>query len=238
MFRAAFLVCVISSAALMTGCWAGVSRQVLATVLSVRGEVVYQMDGRDRVRSLTLQTNPGPGSLLRTAGDARAHLELVPGALVQISGNSELKIEELLLRKDGNETGAGMRKRTARVRLNRGSINIVFERRDESELRFTVGTRDVTISADGDCVSQVRVESEKTRLTCVYGRAYAWTGNPEPSIVKAGYFQEWPSGSMTIAANDMRGQIDVTEALDARRELEELQLGQLNRPPFWLSRSR
>ena len=232
MFRAAFLICVVSSAALMTGCWTGVSRQVLATVLSVQGEVVYQMEGRDRFGSLTLQTNPGPGSLLRTAADAQANLALVPGALLQISGNSELKIEELLLGKDGNETQDGMRKRAARVRLNRGSIDIVYERRDESELRFSVSTLAVTISADEDCVCQVRVQNEKTRVTCVRGKAYASTGNSEPSIIKAGYFQEWPSGAIASAADDARAQIDVTDAVKAERDLQELQSRRLDRPPF------
>jgi len=232
MFRAAFLFCLGSCVALMTGCRGGVSRQVLARVLSVQGEVVYQMDGRDRFRSLTLETNPGPGSLLQTAGDAQANFALVPGALVQISGNSELKIEELLLRKDGNETEDGMRKRTARVRLNRGSINIVFEQRDESEIRFTVGTPQVIISLYEDCVSQIRVENATTRVTCARGEVYVWTANPKPSVVKAGYFQEWPSGVTAASADDVRGQIDVTEALEAERELQELQLRRLNRPTF------
>jgi hypothetical protein len=232
MFRAASLFCLVCFAAFLTGCWEGVSRQVLATVLSVRGEVVYQMDERDSFHSLTLQSNPGPGSVLRTAGDARVNLALVPGALLQIFGNSELKIEELLLAKDGNETKDGMRKRTARVRLNRGSVHIVFERRDKSELRFTVGTPEVTISTDGDCVCQIRVEGGKTRLTCVYGRAYAWAGHPEPSIVKAGYFQEWPAGGITMAADDARAQSDVTDALEAEQELRQLQLEQIDRVPF------
>ena len=232
MFRAAFLSCLVSTAALMTGCWEGVSRQVLGTVLSVRGEVVYQKDKEAGFHSLTLQANPGPGSVLRTGSEGRANLALVPGALVQVSGNSELKIEELRLTKEGNETADGMRKRTARVRLNRGSVNIVFERRDTSELRFAFSTRDVTISADEDCVCRVSVQNESTRVTCVRGKAYAWAGNSEPSIVKAGYSQEWPPGLMTIAADDARAQTDVTDALEAERELRQLQDKQTDRLPF------
>ena len=232
MFRAAFLSCLVFTTTLMTGCWEGVSRQVLATVLSAQGKIFYQTDEGGDLRPLTLQTNPGAGSTLRTGADGRANLALVAGVLVQISADSELKIEALRLRKDGNETDDGMRDRTARARLNRGSMSVVFQRQDASDLRFTIGTPNVAISADEDCVCRVSVQDGNSRVTVVRGKAYAWAGNPEPSIVKAGYFQDWPSGSMAIIADDPRGQSDVIDALEAERELLQLQAQQLNRLPF------
>src|SRR6266700_2421438 len=184
----------------LSDCWQGVSHEVLATVLSVRGEAVWAMEGRNDFRAITLQTKPDAGSILRTIGDAWVDLALVPGALIQISGSSELKIDELKLAKDGNETEDGMRSRIVRVQLNRGKINVLFQRRDESEMRFTIGTRHATLSADGNCLFQIQVEDAKTRVTCVRGKVYVSQANHQ-TMMEAGYFQEWPSDrSAAIAA--------------------------------------
>ena len=221
----------ISVAALSSGCWRGVSRQVLATVLSFHGDVAYQGSEQERSQPLTLETNPGSGSVLRTSGGGRADLALIPGALLHISSNSEVRIEELRLTKDGNETEDGMRERTARVSLKRGSVTIVVERRDESELRFAIGTIAGKLSADQDCVCQVHLDNGHGRVTCVRGKAYAAGTNSEPTTIKEGYFQKWPGGAIAPAEEDARAQADVADTLEAARVLQQLQLAQVNRRP-------
>ncbi len=217
----------------LTGCWQGVSREVLATVLSVRGEAVWAMEGRNDFRPIKSQTKFGAGSIARTFQDAQIDVSLVPGSLAQISGNSEIKIEELRLTKDGNETDDGMRSRIVRVQLNRGKISILFQRRDQSEMRFTIGTRHATISADGNCLFQIQVEDAKTRLTCVRGNVYVSQANHQ-TVMDAGYFQEWPSdrSAAISAVDDARGQIDITDTLEAERDLQKLQSEQQLRRPF------
>ena len=218
----------------LTGCWQGVSRGVLATVLFVRGQAVCGTEGRNDFHPITSQTNPGAGRILRTFDDARVDLALLPGALVQIPGNSELKIEELSLTKDGNETGDGISKRIVRVQLNRGKIIALFRGSNESATRFTISTRQATISSDQNCLFQVQAEDIKTRLTCARGKVYASQGDHQMSVIEAGYFQECPSnGSAAMStADDARGQIDVTDALEAERELRQLQPEQRARRPF------
>ena len=102
----------------LSGCWQGMTREVLATVLSVRGEAAWAMEGRNDVRPITSQTKFGTGSIVRTFQDAQIDMTLVPGALARISSNSELKIEKLRLSKDGNETEDGMRSRVVGCRVN------------------------------------------------------------------------------------------------------------------------
>jgi len=222
----------ISIAALSSGCWRGVSREVLASVLLVQGDVAYQGTEEDPSTPLTLETNPGPRSVLRTSGTGRADIALVPGALLQMSAASELRIEELRVAKDGNETEDGMRERAARVRLNRGSIRIVIDRKDESDLHFAVATGDVTLNANESCVWYVRVADGKTRVTCARGKAYARIGSSKPTIVEAGYFAEWPAGSVGVAGEDAAAQIDFRAALEAEQRLRQLQHERLNRRPF------
>lgn len=230
--RIVLLFGLVSIAALSSGCWRGVSREVLASVLLVQGDVVYQGTVEDPSTPLTLETNPSARSVLRTSGTGRADLALVPGALLHISGDSEVRIEELRLTKDGNETEDGMRERAARVRLNRGSVSIVFDRRDESDVRFAIVTPDATITVDSDCVCRVAVAKGQTRLTCARGKAYARAEGAETAVVKAGYFGEWPNGTTATAAEDPRAQIDVAEAIEAERTLRELQAVQSKRRPF------
>src|SRR6266487_3342566 len=155
--------------ALASGCWQGVTREVVAIVLSVRGETGYGIEGQSEFYPITSQTNPGAGRILRTFDGAQVDLALLPGALVRLSGNSEIKIEELSLTKDGNETGEGIGKRVVRMQLNRGKIIALFQQSDESGARFAIGAGQVTISGDQKCLFQIQVEDTKTRLTCVRG---------------------------------------------------------------------
>src|SRR5437868_11588082 len=89
----------------LSGCWEGMSRQVVATILSLRGQIVYSSKEGGSFEPISSETKLGAGSTLRTFTDGAVNIALIPGALTQISGNSELKIEELEFTKDGNETG-------------------------------------------------------------------------------------------------------------------------------------
>ncbi len=232
--RAAFFPYITLCVGLLTGCWEGISRQVLATVLSVRGEVVYASQERNDFRTIDPDTTLGVGSLVRTADRAGLDIALLPGVLLQVSGNSEFKIEELTLVKDGDETQGGMLNRMARIQFNKGKINVYFEQPDGATGRLTIITDRVTLNAKPGCLFQIQTDKSRTRLTCVLGEVYASQGNRAASVINQGFFQEWPSERPTpaSAANDARGQIETTDALKAERELRELPLPPRNRRPF------
>jgi hypothetical protein len=232
--RVAFFCCLVISAALLASCWEGLSREVRATVLSVRGEVVCGTEGQNDFPPVTLQTMPSVGSVVRALDNAQVDFSFLSGTLVRVSGNSELKIEQLRLTKDGNKTEDGILDRVVVIQLNRGKISALFELRDESASRFTIRTRHATISAGRNCLFQIQAEDAKTRVTCARGKVYVEQGNRRMSIIAEGYFQEWPSnGPAAIAASDdARGQIDITDVLEAEQELSELQSRQRDRRPF------
>jgi hypothetical protein len=118
------------------------------------------------------------------------------------------------------------------MRLNSGSISVVLERKDDSDLRFAVVTPAMTVTADEDCVCHLHVEKGKTRVTCARGKAYGTATGSEPSIIKAGYFQEWPGDAPRAAADDARAQSDIADALEAEEALQQLQREELKRRPF------
>jgi FecR protein len=227
--RACLFSFVLLLAGLLTGCWEGISRQVFPTVLSADGAVAYLSKGSTSFRPVDSQPKLGAGAILKTSSGARINLVLIPGALAQISGDSELKIDELKLRKDGNETGDAIRERIARIELRRGSMVVLFE----GVARFTIETREATIRVLPSCLLRLDVDERGTRVTCVRGKFYATPQNGQIVAVDAGYFREWPSERGAVStAEDPRSQTDVTATLEVARELQELAGAQRDRLPF------
>ena len=226
--RRIFFVLPLISAVALSGCWEGISRDVLATVLSTRGEVVSLSKGSANFGPVGPETKLGAGSILRTLSGAKVDLLLVPGALARVSGNSELKIEELNLTKDGNETGDAIRERVARMELRRGTMIVLFE----GFAHFTIETRAATIRVLPSCLLRLDVDETRTRATCVRGKLYATPQNGQPVAIDTGFFREWPSVRGAVSTTeDPQGQTDTPSTLEAARELQEL-AAQRDRLPF------
>lgn len=227
--RRGFVVVAVACSLAQAGCWEGTTRSISATILSSEGEVVCVSKGSTDFRPVTSEVKLSAGSILKTSKGARANLVLIPGALAQVSSDSELKIHELKLRKDGNETGDSIRERTARIELRRGSLVVLFE----GFARFIIETPETTISVLPSCLLRLDVDEGHVRAMCVRGKFYATPKNGHAGAVDAGYFHEWPSERGPVsAAEDQRGQTDTTATLKAARELQELVAGQRDRLPF------
>src|SRR5437764_9274976 len=124
-FASACVPVVFSVCLLVGGCSRGIARATAATVLFVKGNVTFGKMERNQFRPITARSTIPHGDIVRTSDGAAVNLALVPGAFIQLSGNSEIKIEELSLTKDGNETAGGMRDRRTRMRLSRGRVSIL-----------------------------------------------------------------------------------------------------------------
>ncbi len=79
------------------GCSKGITRATAATVFFVRGNVVFGNAERNDFQPVTSKSKIHLGDTVRTAEGASINLALIPGAFVQLSGNSEIKIEEACL---------------------------------------------------------------------------------------------------------------------------------------------
>jgi hypothetical protein len=226
-----FLLC----CGLVSGCWKGATRQVAATVLSMHGPVVFGADEQTDLRPVAAESRLRGGTSVRALDGAWLNLALLPGALLHLSSNSEIKIEELKISKDGNQTDGGMRDRVARLRLSRGKIIVLFSPPNKSTEQFSISARQATITVDSDCLFCVQSDQTTARLTCVRGKIYvSHSGQPMAVAIGAGYFQKWPSARLqtTAASDDTAAQIDVVDSLKIGDELRELQFGWQNRRPF------
>jgi ferric-dicitrate binding protein FerR (iron transport regulator) len=216
-----------------SGCSKGITRATAATVFFVRGNVVFGNGGRNNFQPVSPKTKIHAGDTVRTSDGASINLALIPGAFVQLSGNSEIKIEDLRVRKDGNETAGGMLDRRASIRLNRGRIVSLFSHSNTSASEFNVTTGQVTLRPDSDCLFSVWTDGRTSRVTCGRGEVSAPDAQ-SPMKIAAGYFSQWPTASMepVAAITDAGAQLDVKTALDVEPELLEEAAGWQNRRVF------
>ncbi len=210
------------------------TRATAATVFFVNGEVVFGNAERNQFQRVTSTSKIQDDDTVRTSGGAAINLALVPGAFVQLSGNSEIKIEEFRLTKDGNETAGGMLDRRARIRLNRGKVSILFSRADRSASYLAVTTSQSTIAPDSSCLFSVWTDGAITRVTCGRGEVIA-SGNGQSTVkIAAGYFHQWPmvSKEPIAATADANAQVDIRTSLAAEKELLDQAAGWQNRRIF------
>jgi FecR protein len=225
--RPAFAFLVALFAELLTGCWQGVSRHVQATVLSARGPVSWAANETSPFQPLDLRAKLDANSSVKTADRAQVDLALLPGALVQLLSNTQLRIEELKLAKNGDETEDGVQERVARVQLQRGAIRVVFE----GSGRFVIAAAHITITVPPSSLFQLDTDEHKNRLTCARGKVFVSSEGGETTTVAAGSVQDWPSGQQSASIQDRRDQ-RMTELVKTERELHELEAAQRYRLPF------
>ena len=216
------------------GCSKGITRATAVAVLAVNGNVVFGSAEQNHFQPVTLKSKIHDGDTVRLSEGASVNLVFIPAVVAQLSGNSEIKIDELKITKDGNETSGGMRDRKARIRLNRGRLIVLFRQTDRSETRFMVNAGRVTINPDSDCLFSIWTDGTKTRVTCAEERIKAFRDARSPVTIAAGYFQEWPTTRTQpmAAADDANAQIDITDSLENGFRLEDEAIGSQNRRPF------
>src|SRR5262249_31237585 len=230
-FGSVLAVCLCS---LGTGCSKGITRSTAATVFFVKGNVVFGNAERNQFQPVTPKSKISDGSIVRTSDGAVIDLALIPGAFVQLLANSEIKIDELRLTKDGNETAGGMLERRGRIRLTRGRVSVLFSRSNISTSQFTVATSQATLTPDSDCLFTVWTDGATTRATCGRGEVSAFAAGQTPVKIAAGYFYQWPTAvkEPIAATGDASAQTDVKTSFEAEKELLDEAAGWQNRRAF------
>ena len=225
---------VICFCLLGNGCSKGITRQTAATVFFAKGKVVFGNPERNDLQPVTSKSKIHAGDTVRTSDGASINLALMPGVFVQLFENSEIKIQDLRLTKDGNETAGGVLNRRASIHLNRGRIVSLFSHSDTSASEFDVATGQVTISPDSDCLVSLWTDGKTTRVTCGRGEVGTSAITQPPVKIAAGYFSQWPTTSTApnAATADASAQMDVKIALDAEPELLDQAAGWQHRAVF------
>ena len=216
------------------GCSKGITRETAATVFFAKGNVVFGNAERNNFQPVTSKSKIRAGETVRTSDNGSISLALMPGAFVQLFGDSEIKIQDLRLTKDGNETAGGVLDRHASIRLNRGRIVSLFSHGDTGASQFNITTSQVTLSSDSDCLFSLWTDGKTTRVTCGRGEVTTSADTQPPEKIAAGNFYQWPTASKApnAATADASAQIDIKTALDAEAQLLDQAAGWQNRPVF------
>jgi hypothetical protein len=219
---------------LICGCSEDVTRRTGATVFSIKGDVVFGTREGNNFQAVTRESRIYEGSIVRTSDGALLDLGLNGGALAQISGNSEIQIDELKISKDGNQTRGGVRSRSARVRLNRGKIIVLFSERGSNTSQFAISTGAETVTPDSDCLFSVQRDDTAARVTCVRGKVYVATDGRPPMAIGAGYFQQWPltRPEPVAASENAAAQFDITDSLEIEDRLLKVEADWRKQRPF------
>ena len=216
------------------GCSKGITRSTVTVVFFVRGNVVFGNAERNDFQPVTPKSKIHMRDIVRTAEGASINLALIPGAFVQLSGNSEIKIEDLRLTKDGNETTERLLGRRAWIRLNRGKIVSLFSQSDKTASEFGVTTGQITLRPDYDCLFSVWTDGTTSRATCGRGELSASADAQSPLKIAAGYFSQWPTASKEpiAASGDAGAQKDIKTLLDVEPQLLDQAASWRNRRVF------
>jgi hypothetical protein len=226
MRRGAFLFSVILCANLfVSGCWKGISHEVLATALSIRGQGTYAPKGTNDRHILPPGARLSAGCSVQVSNGAEVDIALLPGVLLRASDNSDITIEELKLIKDGDETRSGMRGRTARIRLKQGKATLSYEQPDGTSGSVVVVTDRVTINARLTSLFCIETDTVHTRVICARGQIDALDATGKPSVMKAGSLQSWGAkhSESTSVRTDSPAQPEIDNALKVEQQLQALE---------------
>jgi hypothetical protein len=227
---------------IFSGCGKPGDRAVLANVIFVRGNAVFD-NGKERARhsqSVTTATKLSAGDRLETLPDAAAALSLIPGIFIQIGGGTEIVIEELRVWKRGDAMVDAMRSRLATLRINRGVIRAFLPDVGSGQCELNVQTDLGTVAAQRGALVSVRLTSETVRVVCVDGEVH-WRSAAGGRVdeIPEGYFQDYGRNVVssdnskpgpTPVSDNAGAQNDVATALETAASFEEFILRVRNAP--------
>ena len=203
------------------GCSKEITRSTVAVIFSVKGNVAFGHAERNDLQPVTPKSRIQAGDVVRTSDGASINLALISGVFVQLTENSEIKIEDLRLTKDGNDTAERMINRRAWIRLNRGRIVCSFSQSDKTASDVAIATGQMTLKPASDCLFSIWTDGTTSRATCERGEVSASADAQPPLKIAAGYFSQWPTASKEpiAASSDAGAQMDITIALNVEPEL-------------------
>ena len=209
------------------GCSKEITRSTVVVIFSVKGNVAFGHAERNDLQPVTPKSRIQAGDVVRTSDGASINLALISGVFVQLTENSEIKIEDLRLTKDGNDTADRMVNRRAWVRLNRGRIVCSFSQSDKTASDVAIATGQMTLKPASDCLFSIWTDGTTSRATCERGEVSASADAQPPLKIAAGYFSQWPTASKEpiAASSDAGAQMDITIALNVEPELMDQAAG-------------
>lgn len=223
-----------------SGCSDGIRRDVAGKFLAAENCTV-QVGATSRSAKAG-DTVAAAGNVV-TAETGRASIALLPNVLVGLGPATELQIRALALQKDGNETANAMRRRIAHVKLMRGELYASQDRRDiAAEPEFQIETAQGMAQSTFDCLFALKVNNERTEVTCASGWAYFKVrGAREATRVEPGQVLVTENDQklrMFAAEANTNAQETLMDLAAANQLVNHLAASLVEAPPPWKTASR
>jgi hypothetical protein len=221
----------------VTACQHSDSYNVLASVFQVEGNTILY-HGKTKL-VLSLNSRLAAGDKIDTGDNGTVAISLIPGFFIQAQPRTVFTIEELMLRKDGNETADPIKMRSAAVTLEHGKIRAFLPRGTDGRCRFRIATRAGTLEAKRDNVFSLQRNGDVGRIICVHGKAI-WREKLEGSgmsIQGGDYLDTGPGSKIMTKPTHISDNGEVEEEMEASIGtaglLEELETRARNAPAPW-----
>ena len=182
---------IITACVLMAACQRDHGYAVLASVFKVEGHATFHHSGpksqTDEV--LSSRSRLAASDIIELRDESTAALSLIPGIFIEVQPHTILKIEELRVSKDGNETADGMQSRSAIIRLQQGAIRARLPNHGAGRVRLRVKTGAGAVAAGRNSLFSLRVDGDSMRIVCVRGKV-TWQTKPgsRPMLLPPGNF--------------------------------------------------
>ena len=224
---------------LLLGCGPLKDQPVLGSVFQIEGSST--ISGRaesSKNRPLSRKDRFAVGDQIRIGGKSTAVLCLTPGIYLRCFEQTHIRIEELSISKDGDETGNAMNWRRAAVRFEDGRIHIFLAPAGPSRATIRIDFRRGMLTAKAGSLFSITFNGDSMRVLCVLGELN-WSEPPSGSTtIGAGDFWDRPPDARggsdpKSAADDATAQEEIMALLDSARAIAELENTARNAPAPW-----
>ena len=199
-----------------------ITRKVEAVVLSAEGEASASASSGSPTRfDLRAGARISPPASMVTNSDATLALSAVPGALVELEQESELRLMSLKITKNGNRVQEAIR-REVRLQLERGALvaSVQFE---SEPAAVAIDTPAGVLSMSSPALCRVEVRNQITRVTCARGAVAFHPQGAASATVQAPESREWPAGESEHIPADF--DVRAIEEIEKSKEVEQKLLG-------------
>jgi len=163
---------------------------------------------------------------------------LTPGIYLRCLGQTQVRIENLSVEKDGDETGNAMHLRRASLDLREGRLHAFLPTAATSHAELTIQCRSEILIANAGSLFSVKLDGESIHVVCLRGEV-RWTHAASfTTAIPAGFYAERkfnePAETVPRPASEIAiAQLEILEVLDSERMIGELEDAARNAPKPW-----
>ena len=150
----------------------------------------------------------------------------LPGVMAAASDSAEIEVEDLRIRKDGNETDEAIKSREVRLRLDLGSLTVSLDSKNIAVLPYlSIATAAGTLSADFDALFYIKSDPHHTEVVCIRGEIDLHDNNARNlATLRTGQWCDWKKGEVPQLqrVTSSQTQKEVAAAREAEKKMATL----------------